>query len=79
MEEIYCAALADLLGHGAARWVPRFQEAFGSYEAGYKASRQDVAERGLLVPALENAGAENAGNLCPNGCMIMCISTRCSF
>ena len=53
MEEIYCAALSDLLGHGAAQWAPRFLEAFGSYEAGYKASRQDVAERGLLVPALE--------------------------
>lgn len=53
MEEIYCAALADLLGHGAALWVPRFYETFGSYEKAYKADRAELAERGLLVPALE--------------------------
>ena len=53
MEEIYCAALADLLGHGAASWVPRFYEAFGSYETAYKADRAELVARGLLAPALE--------------------------
>lgn len=55
MEEIYCAALSDLLGHGAALWVPRFLEAFGSYETAYHAPRQALVERGLLVPALEKS------------------------
>ena len=55
MEEIYCAALADLLGHGAARWVPRFYEAFGSYQGAYEASWAELMARGLLVPALERS------------------------
>ena len=55
MEEIYCAALADLLGHGAAQWVPRFYATFGSYAKAYQASRQEVQARGLLTPSLEKS------------------------
>ncbi|WP_432642679.1 DNA-processing protein DprA [Acidaminococcus sp.] len=65
MEEIYCAALADLLGYGAAQWVPRFFAAFGSYERAYKASRKEVASRGLLTPFLEKSWGGQRWNSLP--------------
>ena len=65
MEEIYCAALADLLGYGAAQWVPRFFTAFGSYERAYKASRKEVASRGLLTPFLEKSWGGQRWNALP--------------
>ena len=52
MEEVYGAALADLLSYEAPRGVPVLREAFGSLEKAWKAGIKDLRAAGLLTPAL---------------------------
>lgn len=53
MEEVYGAALADLLSYEAPQGVPVLREAFGSLEKAWKAGIKDLRAAGLLTPALE--------------------------
>lgn len=53
MEDVYCAALADLLSYEAPQGVPLLREAFGSLEKAWKAGTGDLKEAGLWSPALD--------------------------